>query len=412
MMRRQGRSGDAGQPGGAPRRADQLIDERVVYARCAEGRHDGDRRGAAAVIARHPRVPRTERQVLARSATGAAARAGHERRRMFEADAAQGPHRRAAARSASPRPRSCPTAVVDASTACAQQKREVSQTCSIPRSSPPRSRSRPKRRRPTTTATRSEFELPRRSSVEYVDPVPRGGRSSSVTVTPRSCRNTTRSARPQFGKPEERRASHILIAVPASATPEQKAKAKEKAEALLAQAKKSPEELRRAGEEEFRGSRLGRGRRRPRLLRARQDGQAVRRGGVRHEGRRDRRPGRNAVRLSHHQARRDQGRARRPSFEAVKAQDRGGAAQGARPASAFAEAADEFSNLVYEQPDSLKPAVDEFKLDSCRPAAGSRARAATIAAAEQREVPARAVLRRRAQAQAATPRRSRSRPTC
>ncbi len=100
-----------------------------------------------------------------------------------------------------------------------------------------------------------------------------------------------------------------------------------------------------------------------------------------------------------------------PKLETVKAQIE----EELRKAEAgkrFAEAAETFSNLVYEQPDSLKPAADELKLELHEQRLDHPAGRRGQSAAEQREVPARAVLRRRCSSRTATPRRSRLRPTC
>ena len=74
---------------------------------------------------------------------------------------------------------------------------------------------------------------------------------------------------------------------------------------------------------------------------------------VRHEGGRDRWASGNAVRLSHHQARRDQGRSRGRNSKRVKPKIEEEVRKG-KAGKRFAEAAESFSNIVYEQPDSLQ----------------------------------------------------------
>jgi len=52
-----------------------------------------------------------------------------------------------------------------------------------------------------------------------------------------------------------------------------------------------------------------------------------------------------------------------PKFEAVKPKIEEEVRKG-KAGKRFAEAAENFSNIVYEQPDSLKPAIDQFKLET------------------------------------------------
>ena len=120
-------------------------------------------------------------------------------------------------------------------------------------------------------------------------------------------------------------------------------------------------QLRRPGEEELAGRGLGRARRRPGLLHPRRHGQALRGRGVRDEGKgRDRRPGGIRIRLPHHPADRHQG--------AQAAQLRGNEAEleaelrKQQAQKKYAESAEAFSNTVYEQSESLKPAADKLKL--------------------------------------------------
>ena len=80
------------------------------------------------------------------------------------------------------------------------------------------------------------------------------------------------------------------------------------------------------------------------------------------EARRDRTGGRDRVRLPRHQARRQRAAARRsPSMRcAPRSTTRCASSRRARSA---AEAAEQFTNTVYEQPDSLQPVVDKLKLE-------------------------------------------------
>ena len=149
--------------------------------------------------------------------------------------------------------------------------------------------------------------------------------------------------------------------MPGNATPEQKAKAREKAEALLAQAKKSPQafaELAKKSSEDpgsaQEGGDLGFF---PHGKMVKQFDDAVfamHVGDI--VGPVETQFGFHIIKLNAVKA------AEGPKLETVKAQveEELRKAEGGKR---FAEAAETFSNLVYEQPDSLKAAADELKLE-------------------------------------------------
>ena len=107
---------------------------------------------------------------------------------------------------------------------------------------------------------------------------------------------------------EERRASHILIKADKEMPAAEREKAKAKAEALLAEVRAKPASFAEVAKTDSARHRLGRAGRRPRLLRPRRDGQALRGRRVRDEAGRDQPGDRDRFRLPHHPARR---RARR-----------------------------------------------------------------------------------------------------
>jgi peptidyl-prolyl cis-trans isomerase D len=209
-------------------------------------------------------------------------------------------------------------------------------------------------------ANQDQFKLPEKVRVQYAI-LSLDGIQRQIKITPEQIETSYKERADQFQRPEERRASHILITVPAGATPEQKAKARQKAEALLVEAKKSPQafaELAKKRSEDpgsaAEGGDLGffsRGK----MVKPFDDavfGMQV--GDI--VGPVETQFGFHIIKLDG--VKPPEG----PKLETVKAQ----VEEELRKAEAgkrFAEAAETFSNLVYEQPDSLKPAVDELKLE-------------------------------------------------
>ncbi|MBI1397620.1 MAG: peptidylprolyl isomerase [Betaproteobacteria bacterium] len=83
------------------------------------------------------------------------------------------------------------------------------------------------------------FRIPQRVRVNYIVLSP-DSVAKDVKVTDQEIKAYYDAHISQYETKEERRASHILITVPKDATPEQKAKAKAKAETILAEVKKAP----------------------------------------------------------------------------------------------------------------------------------------------------------------------------
>ena len=164
----------------------------------------------------------------------------------------------------------------------------------------------------------------------------------------------------QFTKAEERRARHILVKVPPGANAEAKAKAKSKAEGLLAELRKTPQRFvelaktqsddsgsaAQGGDLDF----FGRGA----MVKAFEDAAFAMKVGeispvVESEF------GFHIIKLEAVRG------GERQSFESVKV----GLEATVRKQQAqkkYAEAAEQFSNLVFEQSDSLQPAADKFQL--------------------------------------------------
>ncbi|HXX11649.1 MAG TPA: SurA N-terminal domain-containing protein [Burkholderiales bacterium] len=252
-----------------------------------------------------------------------------------------------------------PQAVVDRLYRLAREKREVSQYVLEPAQFTAKAKVTPEEAKAYYEAHKEQFELPEKVKLDYVI-LSLAGVEKRISVTPKEVQEAYESRIGQLTRPEERRASHILIAAGASATPEQKAKAKAKAEALLAEAKKNPKgfaELAKKNSEDpgsaAEGGDLGffsQGK----MVKPFDDavfGMKV--GEI--TGPVESPFGFHIIKLEAIK------RSEAPNFETVKASVEEELKK-SRAARAFAQEADEFSNLVYDQPDSLQPVMDKFKL--------------------------------------------------
>lgn len=205
----------------------------------------------------------------------------------------------------------------------------------------------------------AQFQAPEQADIEYLV-LDLATLQQGITLSEADLRSYYDQNAAQLSGAEERRASHILLSVPAGAPPEQKAEARKKAEGLLAQARAEPArfaELAKAhsqdpgsaangGDLDF----FGRGAMVPPFeqavfsLKKDQISDIV-----------ETDFGFHIIRLTDIKA-----PAVKPFAELraqIETQLRQQQAQ-----RQFAEAADQFSNLVYEQADSLAPAAERLKL--------------------------------------------------
>ena len=198
----------------------------------------------------------------------------------------------------------------------------------------------------------SAFETPESARIEYVV-LTRDALAAQVNVSPEDLKTYYEQNRARFGTPEERRASHILV----KAGPDAKAKA----EQLLAQVKADPakfEAIAKASSDDpgsaAQGGDLGffaRGLMVKPFADAAFD---MKEGEIR--GPIETEFGQHIIRLTGIKPGEEK------PFEAVRAElEREVRAQQA--GQKYAEAAEQFTNLVYEQSDSLKPAAERFKLE-------------------------------------------------
>ena len=217
----------------------------------------------------------------------------------------------------------------------------------------------PKEERAYYDSNRSRFLVPEQVKVEYVV-----FNSSSVLAAEQVGQDEIKSWYDahieQYQEKEERRASHILITVKSGAGEAEKAKAREKAQGLLDQVRKAPQSFadvaRKASEDTESAKRGGdvgyfaRG-----MMVAAFENAAFRLKPDEISGLVESEFGFHIIRLTGIKP------AKVRSLEEVRA-DIERELKKQRAGKKFAEAAETFSNLVYEQSDSLKAAAERFKL--------------------------------------------------
>ena len=208
-------------------------------------------------------------------------------------------------------------------------------------------------------ANAAKFQLPESAQIQYVV-LDLEALKKDVKFTEEDLQNYYKENAARYGVPEERRASHILIKADRNAPADERAKAKAKAEEILAQVRKAPGEFAALAKKN-----------------SQDEGSAVNGGDLDFFGRGAMvkefdaavyamKPGEisNLVEtdFGYHiiQLTGTRGGDKKP-FEAVRgeveAEVRKQLAQ-----REYSAAAEQFGNLVYEQSDSLQPAADKLKL--------------------------------------------------
>ena len=207
----------------------------------------------------------------------------------------------------------------------------------------------------------AQFQAPEQEVIEYavldLDTLKKG-----LTVSDKDLRDYYNANENRYTTPEERRASHILIKTEPGASAAERARAKAKAEGLLAELKKNPAafaELARKNSDDPGSADKG------------GDLDFFARGGIAAKPLEDAafslKPdessgvvesefGYHIVKLT--AVRGGQTRSFDAARTELEAEVKTQLAQ-----KRFSEAAVEFTNMVYEQPDSLKPVVDKFNLE-------------------------------------------------
>jgi peptidyl-prolyl cis-trans isomerase D len=209
-------------------------------------------------------------------------------------------------------------------------------------------------------ANAAQFQAPEQATVEYVvldlDALKKG-----VTVSDEALRSYYTQNEKRYSTPEERRASHILIKADKGAPAAEREKAKARAEALLAEVKKNPasfaEVARKNSQDPGSAERGGdldffaRGA----MVKPFEDAAfALKAGEI--SGVVESDFGYHVIQVTGARG------GEKKSFESVRAEiaEEVGKQEAQRK---YSEAALEFTNLVYEQADSLKPAADKYKLE-------------------------------------------------
>lgn len=204
------------------------------------------------------------------------------------------------------------------------------------------------------------YSLPERVRVEYLQ-LSMEALTKAITVSDEELQEYYKQHSAQFEKPEERHASHILIAADEKATTEVKAKAKARAEELLAQAKKNPAgfgDLAKAHSQDPGSAPAGGDLgffQRGRMAKAFDDTVFAMGAAGEIAGPVETRFGYHVIKLEGIKP------AERQPLEEVRTQIEDEVRK-STASRLYAEKAELFSSLVYEQSDSLKPAADALKL--------------------------------------------------
>ena len=208
-------------------------------------------------------------------------------------------------------------------------------------------------------ANTAQFQAPEQARIEYVL-LDINQLAQTQTVTEEELRKAYTDGIARFSTPEERRASHILVKAEASATADERAKAKAKAEGLLAEVRKNPAgfaalasknsddpgSAAQGGDLDF----FGRGQ----MVKPFEDAAFTLKQGET-SGLVESDFGFHIITVTG-----VRGGQTKP-FDAVRAEVETELRKSAGQ-KRWAEAAETFTNTVYEQSDSLKPVVDKLKL--------------------------------------------------
>ena len=250
-----------------------------------------------------------------------------------------------------------PSSVVDRVVRVLDQQREASQLVVSPDAFLRQVTIEPGAVQKFYEANRREFEIPEQVRVEYLV-LSQAALAAQLSVTPQEVREFFEQNGAQFRGAEERQASHILVRVPAGADEKAKAAARERAAAFAEQVKKAPQTFadvaRKSSEDPGsapQGGDLGFLARGAMLKAFDQAVFSMKPGEI--AGPVETEAGFHVIRLA--AVRGDAG----PGFDQVRAKVEDELRR-SRAARRFAELAESFTNTVFEQSDSLKPAADQI----------------------------------------------------
>lgn len=210
-------------------------------------------------------------------------------------------------------------------------------------------------------ANKALYTAPESAAIEYAV-LDLASVEKTLSVSEEELRKYYEQNEARYGTPEERRARHILINAPASATADDRAKAKARAEALLEQVRKSPATFAEVATKNSQdtGSAaqggdldyFGRG---MMVKPFEEAAYALKPGDI--SGLVETEYGYHIIQLEAVRG------GEKKTFEQARAQVETEVKKD-QAQKKYAELAEQFTNTVYEQPDSLKPALDKFKLEA------------------------------------------------
>jgi len=205
----------------------------------------------------------------------------------------------------------------------------------------------------------AQFQVPEQANIEYLV-LDLEAAKKNIVINEADLRSYYDQNTARFGTKEERRASHILITAPASAPAAEREKARAKAQQLLAEVKKAPAtfaEVARKNSQDPGSAEKGgdldfvtRGA----MVKPFEDAMfALKKGEISDIVETE--FGYHIIQLN------DIKPGVVPPFEQVRAAIEN-EVRGQQATQEFAKAAESFTDIVYQQPDSLKPAADKLKL--------------------------------------------------
>jgi peptidyl-prolyl cis-trans isomerase D len=209
-------------------------------------------------------------------------------------------------------------------------------------------------------ANQAQFRAPEQAKIDYVV-LDLDALKKDITVPEKDARDYYEQNKSRYGTPEERRARHILIKADKDAPAAEKAKAKAKAEQVLAEVKKNPAAFAELAKKysddpgsKDNGGELGFFNREAMVKPFSDAAFALKPNEISNVVESD--YGYHIIQLEE-----TRGGNIKP-FEAVKA-DIENEIKTQLAQKRFSEVAEQFSNMVYEQSDSLQPVIDKFKLE-------------------------------------------------